>query len=203
MVVLSLTGCGRDSESNSASTEHHPFIEHMAMGVSGDFVPSESSSFWQVWAADNSQMDLTGKRADCSKCHEPEFCSACHGSTDTYTQGAFDKALVREHWGPFHLVHPISDRSHLNFCLNCHETGSCLSCHQEIEPSGCSLKARSSSFHAEEARQNLSSCQICHPDGDICLHCHSARLSFGVNPHPVNWNDLKNAVDSSTCVICH
>jgi len=31
-----------------------------------------------------------------------------------------------------------------------------------------------SSDHAREARKNLTSCQSCHADGQVCLKCHSA-----------------------------
>jgi hypothetical protein len=62
--------------------------------------------------------------------------------------------------------------------------------------------------HAREARRSLATCQACHPDGDVCLKCHSARGgAVGFNPHPKDWNSikgtLKKASNGRTCRRCH
>jgi hypothetical protein len=61
--------------------------------------------------------------------------------------------------------------------------------------------------HAREARKNLATCQACHPEGDVCLTCHSARTGLRVNPHPRDWDDIKDrlrdASDNRTCRKCH
>ncbi len=59
------------------------------------------------------------------------------------------------------------------------------------------------SDHAIEARRNLQSCQACHPDGDVCIQCHSAKTG-GVNPHPRSWGGIAgNYRNSRVCEKCH
>jgi hypothetical protein len=85
-----------------------------------------------------------------------------------------------------------------NSCLT--ETGGC-------HTNTVILGGAWSGSHAREARKNLATCQACHPDGDICLTCHSARSGLKINPHPEDWSDikgrLKRASNGSTCRKCH
>jgi hypothetical protein len=192
-VALLLAGCSSENLSR-------PMVEHMAQDALDDRISHESPPIWQVWASDMSRLDVTGRLADCSSCHGPEYCSTCHGSAEVYTQGRFKKALIKEHWGAFHLVHPVSDRSHLNLCLDCHTSESCANCHEGIGKPSCQ---NWSSIHAELSRQNLRSCEVCHLKAEVCIVCHSARSGPGFFPHPVNWNNVKNSVDSSACAVCH
>ena len=50
-------------------------------------------------------------------------------------------------------------------------------------------------------------CQACHPEGDVCLTCHSARTGLRFNPHPKDWDDMKDRIrdasDGRTCRKCH
>ena len=64
-----------------------------------------------------------------------------------------------------------------------------------------------SSAHAKEARKNLTSCQSCHADGNVCMKCHSAVSGLKVNPHPRSWSSIKGrlsrASDNKSCLKCH
>lgn len=129
----------------------------------------------------------------CSRCHQPSFCSECHAR---FRPEELQFLSHRKGWsdlspspgGPKHSTFPADS------CGTCHP-GSVLPSHKW------------SGSHAQEARRNLPTCQACHPDGDVCLKCHSARTGLKVNPHPDNWDDIKGrlnrAAGQRTCVKCH
>jgi hypothetical protein len=129
----------------------------------------------------------------CASCHEPEFCSECHArfapadlAVDSHRRGWSDITV-----GVSQIGHAQFDE---NSCQNCHP-GSVLPSHEW------------SNRHAREARKNLATCQACHPQGDICLKCHSANSGLRVNPHPSGWDDIKDRLDRAsngkTCRRCH
>lgn len=126
----------------------------------------------------------------CNNCHENKFCVECH---DDFNRA--DLALDSHRKG---FTNGTLGGNHALFteqqCQGCHPN-SVLPSHQW------------SSSHAREARKNLATCQACHPDGDICFKCHSARSGLMVNPHPRDWDDIKNrlkrASDAKTCRKCH
>ena len=128
----------------------------------------------------------------CSSCHEPSFCSDCH-STFNRADLAFDS-----HRRSFSGISVGNGIAHEQFdhtqCQDCH-AGSVLPSHQW------------SANHAREARKNLATCQACHPQGDVCMQCHSARSGLRVSPHPSNWGSIKNRLDAAgggrTCRMCH
>lgn len=126
----------------------------------------------------------------CNKCHENKFCVECHDefnrndlALDSHRRGFTDGTF-----GGNHALYTELD------CQTCH-IDSVLPSHQW------------SNSHAREARKNLASCQSCHPDGDVCLKCHSDKSGLSVNPHPRDWDDIKNrlkrASDAKTCRKCH
>lgn len=130
----------------------------------------------------------------CSRCHEPGYCNSCH---DQYRPEDLAIKSHRRGWRDI----KVSGASHENFskeaCTTCH-TDSVLPSHDW------------SGQHAREARRNLASCQSCHPSGDICVTCHSARAGEGiaVNPHPSNWSGemskrMSKASGGRTCRKCH
>lgn len=135
----------------------------------------------------------------CSNCHETKFCSNCHDAfqlrrgdigspSHRYT---FDMGLN----GDIDAIHGGFDAS--KNCDSCHTSGM-------VAPSFHDWQVG----HAREARRSLATCQSCHPDGDTCLKCHSARGGVvGFNPHPKDWdkfkNRLNNASNGRTCRKCH
>jgi len=131
--------------------------------------------------------------ASCSRCHPASFCSECHArfrpedlQFSSHRRGWSDRPASPG--GPKHSSFPPDS------CQTCHP-GSVLPSHEW------------SGSHAREARRNLAACQACHPDGDPCLKCHSARSGLRVNPHPDNWGSIKDrlnrAAGQRTCVKCH
>jgi hypothetical protein len=128
----------------------------------------------------------------CNKCHESKFCFNCHEdfrkagvatTLDSHRKGFTNGTL-----GGQHAL--FNDQQ----CQGCHPN-SVLPSHQWT------------SSHAREARKNLATCQACHPDGNECLKCHSAKSGLMANPHPRDWDDIKNrlkrASDGKTCRNCH
>ena len=134
----------------------------------------------------------------CSSCHESNFCSDCHDAWRFKTgdigspshRRTFDKGLTGIDTD---LVH-----------AGINNTLACDICH-----TGASMDFHSWSIgHAREARRSLATCQACHPEGDTCLKCHSARGgAIGFNPHPKDWDNIKNrlkrASNGRTCRKCH
>lgn len=153
-----------------------------------------SNSLTNVHTADFHVTHPIAARTDpqlCSKCHEPKYCSGCH---EDFAPADLAMQSHRRGWSDL----SISAASHADFsenqCQVCH-TNSVLPTHEW------------SSQHAREARKNLVTCQACHPDGDVCLKCHSAVSGLKVNPHPEDWGKLSkrlaNASDGRTCRKCH
>jgi len=142
----------------------------------------------------------------CSSCHETQFCSDCHNawrfkSSDigspshrrTFRLG-FDDADFESIHAPIRGNNP-SDASLM-----------CDSCH--LQSSVAPDFHNWSIGHAREARKSLATCQACHPEGDVCLRCHSAKSGAAAfNPHPKDWGDFKNRLDRAsngrTCRKCH
>jgi hypothetical protein len=127
----------------------------------------------------------------CSSCHERRFCVDCHARF-----APEDLAILshRKAWSLREVVGTPHETFTTDRCQQCHPD-SVLPTH-EWYPN-----------HAREARKNLATCQACHPEGEICLTCHSARTGLRVNPHPRDWNDMKDrlrdASDNRTCRKCH
>lgn len=131
----------------------------------------------------------------CSSCHENSFCTECH---DQFAPE--DLAIVSHRRG---FTDGTLDGRHASF-----SDEQCASCHTDPQSGLTVLPAHEwSSQHAREARKNLATCQACHPEGDICLKCHSARTGLMVNPHPKDWSDFSGRLDRAsggrTCRKCH
>jgi len=131
---------------------------------------------------------------ECFTCHAEEFCSDCHDRTQR------DRLKIISHrasWtkieagtaGPLHETF----QSDLSLCAGCHPGGA-LSSHDWTTQ------------HAAEARKTLKTCQSCHPDGNVCMDCHSARTGLMVSPHPSNWGRINTKFrkeSPETCAKCH
>jgi len=134
----------------------------------------------------------------CNSCHEARFCSDCH---DTW-QFKTDDIGSPSHRRTFDLGVENADIDVIHAGIS--STLACDTCH-----SSASMDFHSWSIgHAREARRSLATCQACHPEGDVCLRCHSARGgAIGFNPHPKDWNDIKgnisDASNGKTCRKCH
>ncbi len=158
--------------------------------------------------------------ANCAECHDQSSCLDCH------TGGGIEPDLTRSlsrrgeympksHRSDWISIHPINAKNRPQDCYRCHDATSCFDCHSRQKSNTMNIKSHVKTFvgqdfiwnseHSREARRNLQSCQSCHPEGDVCLQCHSAKLSVRVNPHPKDWNGskLKSASGDKTCRVCH
>jgi hypothetical protein len=133
----------------------------------------------------------------CSSCHETQFCSDCHEDWRFKTGDIGSPSHRRTFDKGFSNVNINSVHAGIN------NTQACDICH----PATMDFHSWSVG-HAREARKSLITCQSCHPDGDVCLSCHSAKGGAGgFNPHPKDWSDFKNRLDRAsngrTCRKCH
>jgi hypothetical protein len=129
----------------------------------------------------------------CTRCHDSRFCSECHAKF----RG--QDLMVQSHrraWSDLSVG--SGGPAHSTFT-----TAQCQTCH----PGGLLPKHVWSRDHAREARRNLQACQTCHSDGEVCMTCHSARRGLLINPHPRNWNSVKDRYRSRSggrsCIKCH
>lgn len=162
---------------------------------------SFSNNMLNVHRSDFSVSHPLAARADqqrCASCHETRFCSDCHDDWRFRN----DDIGSPSHRRNFDKGFDDSDIDTIHAGID--NTLACDTCH-----SGESVDFHTWSIgHAREARRSLATCQACHPEGDTCLRCHSAKGgAFGFNPHPKDWNDisgnLKDASNGRTCRRCH
>lgn len=127
----------------------------------------------------------------CASCHENRFCVDCH---NTFNRADLAFSSHRRSWSDL----SVSAASHKNF-----SESECQVCH----PNSVLPTHQWSNSHAREARKNLMTCQACHPEGDVCLKCHSAISGLRVNPHPKDWGDISGKLERAsgrrTCIKCH
>ena len=162
---------------------------------------------------------LAGKAGNnCVQCHTQSYCLDCHqgGGIDAKLESdMFRRDYVpKSHRSDFISIHPIKALDNPQSCNRCHDQKYCNECHTRFPKGSLRIKSHLvsgskqtymwSSEHASEARRNLQSCQTCHPDGDVCLRCHSAKSGSGISPHPKSFkgNNIKDRSDRA-CVKCH
>lgn len=142
----------------------------------------------------------------CSSCHESQFCNDCHSDFRFRT----GRSSGASHNRIFDLI-PSDDPArfaqvHQGFTFADPAQANCDNCHTNSTPPDFHAW---SNGHGREARKNLATCQACHPEGDTCLRCHSARAGSAgqFNPHGSDWgsrkNRLRDATDGKTCRKCH
>jgi hypothetical protein len=156
---------------------------------------------------------------NCAACHEQSFCLDCHKgggiNADLSTNNYRADYTPKSHRSDWLEIHPIKAKDNPQKCYRCHEQQYCNQCHNRFPKGSMAIKshlmlgpghqtyAPALSEHATEARRNLQSCQACHPDGDVCIQCHSAK-SGGVSPHPRSWGSISgNYRNNGMCEKCH
>lgn len=138
----------------------------------------------------------------CDSCHtEKRFCGDCHNDFNR------NELALDSHRRSFSDLAVIFDRETVQIHEAFDET-QCDSCHRDENNSIVIPTDRWARGHSIEARKNLSTCQACHPTGDACIKCHSARTGLGVKPHPKGWSGsmsrrLESASSGRTCARCH
>lgn len=145
-------------------------------------------------------LTARGNQQLCASCHsEKKFCNDCH-DTFRMSRGNIGSPSHRYTFdlgmnGDIDAIHAGFDAT--KNCDNCHQSGIVAPSFHEWQID-----------HAREARRGLATCQACHPEGDVCLKCHSAKGgAVGFNPHPKDWDDMKNRLNDAskgrTCRKCH
>ena len=151
---------------------------------------------------------------------DPEACYRCHNA-QTFCEECHEK--FKSAGAPLNIISHQQSWSDMTVGAvgPMHKTFSpsqCQSCH----PGGMLTQNVWSSEHAREARTNLQSCETCHPQGNVCIKCHSAVPGSGlmINPHPSGWTGtldaqghilsatgfagrLQSAGGGRTCIRCH
>lgn len=162
--------------------------------------------------------DARSHRETCAQCHERQFCSDCHSTSQTVE--ASTKLVERAgrsfiHAEPYEALHATDARISGSRCETCHRPSFCESCHARqmvstVEdlraaphPDGW-LDPVSPEFHGFEARRSIFTCASCHDQGgqSICVRCHEVGGSGG-NPHPVGFVPRTAPRDNRMCRTCH
>lgn len=135
-----------------------------------------------------------GNIQECYTCHSRQQCTDCHQS---YRNRFPARELVSHQINWEALIAGEGVPDHEGFSEN-----QCQDCH----PGGALSRSAWSDGHSREARRNLASCQTCHPQGEACMPCHSAKSGLMVNPHPKNWRSIQGKFRSESpevCAKCH
>lgn len=157
---------------------------------------------------------------NCAQCHTQSYCLDCHQgggiNADLSIANFGNNYIPRSHRSDFVQIHPMKALDNPQTCYRCHDQKFCNSCHDRFPRGSFRIKSHLpggtlgqtflwSSNHASEARRNLQSCQACHPDGDVCLRCHSTKgVAAPINPHPKNFQGGNiSRRTNRTCRVCH
>jgi hypothetical protein len=165
---------------------------------------------------------LAGKAGNnCNQCHEQSWCLDCHqggllNGTNLEKENFGRDSHPKSHRSDFISIHPIQAQNNQQQCNRCHDKTYCNACHSRFPKGSLRIKSHNPlgsasqqytannwrSEHTTEARRNLQSCQTCHPEGDVCIQCHS---SGKVRPHPRNWKsgNMKDRSNGKVCQKCH
>ncbi len=162
---------------------------------------------------------LAGKAdKNCNQCHDQAWCLDCHqggGNGDNLSIGNSGRDYKpKSHRSDFISIHPLKALDNQQQCYRCHDQKYCTACHSRFPKGSLKIKshlmlgpngqkyAPALNEHSTEARRNLQSCQTCHPEGDVCIQCHS---SGRVRPHPRSWKsgNMKDRSNGKVCQKCH
>ncbi len=187
------TNCAACHEQNDCLDCHKAGLSHEMGEYSNNMINVHRSDFHV-----SHPLAARADQNSCNSCHEPQYCNECHDSW-RFSSGDIGSPSHRR---TFDLGVDGADIDTIHAGID--NALACDSCH-----AGASMDFHTWSIgHAREARRSLATCQSCHPEGDVCLRCHSARGgAVGFNPHPKDWDDFKdNISDASngrTCRKCH
>ena len=187
----------RTSNTDCASCHQQDFCQECHQSGFADEQGSFANAMVNVHRSEFTVTHPIAARTEpqlCSSCHETSFCSDCHDSFNR-NDLAFESHRKGFTAGTLGGQHAFYDNNQ------------CAGCHQNSDGDTVLPSHLWSSNHAREARKNLATCQSCHPQGDTCLTCHSARTGLMVSPHPKDWGDiadnLNKASGGRSCRKCH
>lgn len=157
---------------------------------------------------------------NCKECHQQKWCLDCHqggGTGDDLAVGNSGRDYKpKSHRSDFISIHPIKAQDNQQQCYRCHDRKYCTACHSRFPKGSLKIKSHNplgengqqyvapdwKADHAVEARRNLQSCQTCHPEGDVCIQCHSQGKT---NPHPRGFKagNYRERSSGKVCLKCH
>lgn len=167
------------------------------------------------------RIPAAGPNRNCFDCHDQGTCQDCHkggGIEAGLSRSAWKRDIAPEsHRTDWLSIHPIQAQSNPQQCSRCHEPAFCSNCHGRLQKNALTIRSHAKTAtgqsyialfpdeHAAEARRNLASCQSCHPDGDVCLTCHSTKAGLRINPHPEDFkaDRIRSKSNGRSCVVCH
>lgn len=131
----------------------------------GTMLAERVRSSWQVThGRDWRKLHGAGNLKDCGVCHNPNFCTRCHG-------------MILPHPDFWPNLHGPSAKPAPDKCFQCHSARLCDNCHQVKMP-------HPSSFLAEHAavtrRLGEAKCFKCHLDQG-CDKCHALHIHPGLS----------------------
>lgn len=212
-MILASTGFAREDHTAYRDLKFHECAEcHQGEGV-----PPSHGGGWEK----EHRISAASPERNCFDCHDQGSCQDCHqggGIRAKLSASQYKRDIQPEsHRSDWVSIHPIQAMSNPQQCSRCHEARFCSDCHGRQNVSSLTIRnhARSGSAqayiaafpdqHAAEARRNLASCQSCHPEGDVCLACHSAKAGLQINPHPRDFQAGKigSRSNNRSCRVCH
>ena len=157
----------------------------------------------------------------CASCHSPKWCSGCHAgrvAPATPAQLGFDDPFMPSvHRAGFMARHANEAKSEPGLCTNCHDTGTCGTCHAKNNV-GVGTAGRGQSphprnwlglpgqpnEHGREAWRDPTLCASCHGGAGekLCVGCHRVG-GIGGNPHPPGYTAHGNKTTDVACRQCH
>lgn len=154
------------------------------------------TTFDPAWVTAHRDEVARKGRADCERCHLPDFCSSCHRAADPHPADWLSR-------------HPEQARAKPEGCLTCHQApmegkpadirrlAFCQACHSLRREH---KQANWQQAHGMEATTDLASCQRCHQPA-WCADCHAL-----TRPHPPEWK-VRHAAEAGRkpqdCRTCH
>jgi Cytochrome c7 and related cytochrome c len=160
-----------------------------------------------------------GSAETCAACHEQTSCAECHATATRPVRPEirYPEKIETDfiHRADFLSRHQVEVQADPASCRKCHGSYFCDSCHAQQGISSRALNPTiphslpawvtkgSGNFHGDAARANIVSCAGCHDQGAaaVCVLCHKAGGSAGVNIHPAGFKPTDKS--KPVCRACH
>lgn len=126
------------------------------------------------------------KMETCLGCHDGQKasakCSTCHVTEKSgRVQLSFASAILRpsqgdpfgiDHGPRFEFTHGKRAKIDRKICLDCHQEGQCMQCHDSLQKPLSAHPNDYITLHPVQARQDSLQCDACHRYQSFCAACH-------------------------------
>lgn len=134
----------------------------------------------------------------CLPCHDGQqakgTCATCHLTEPSgRVQLSFATASLRpsqgdpfslDHGPRFELTHGKRARLDRKICLECHQEGQCMTCHDSLQKPLSAHPNDYITLHPVQARMDSLQCDACHRYQSFCAACHE-RTGVGLDADPM------------------